>query len=173
MSFPSTPTVFTPRVDLIDTVLANDVNSLQVEVTATQTALGDTLLNSTYDSTAWSEPTGAHANLAARLNLIERGLKNGVTSAPYLLLTGGQLQSAAGTVTLIVKSATGNSADLLQAKDSSNNNGFRVDSLGVPYVGTNAVVYSGGTTYNNIDSRISALESASAGSLSPFLLAGM
>lgn len=174
MTFPSTGVAsFVNKVDLTDIVMASHVNLLQTELAATQTAIGDTILTATYDSTAWSNPSGAYSSLAARINNIERGLLNGVTNAPYLLKTGGQVQAASGSVSLIIKSATGNSADLLQVKDESNNVGFKVTSAGTPYVGTAAVVYVGSTAYNAIDSRVSTLESSSAGSLSPFLLAGM
>lgn len=79
-SFPGSVRPFSSRVDLRDTVIANDVNSLQEEVAAIETALGTAAnankpLASTYAgsfalTTTWT-------TLSDRLANIEAGLVNG------------------------------------------------------------------------------------------------
>jgi hypothetical protein len=77
-------------------------------------------------------------------------------------------------VGVIVKSATGNSADLVQTKNESNAVKFKVNSAGVPFVGTDAVVYVGSASYVALTDAISAVSAGiPAGTISPLLLSGM
>jgi hypothetical protein len=176
MAFPSSGVYpFIPKVDLTDTVWAAHVNTLQTELAATQTAIGtDVLSGSAYTTTAWVDPASApYSSVAARLANIEHGLLNGLAGAPYLWKTGGQIDAPSGSVSLIIKAATGSTSNLLETKTSASATGFKVDYTGAPFVGTAEVLYSGSTAYNSVDSRIAALEASSGGAFSPFLLAGM
>ena len=83
-SFPGSVRPFSSRVDLRDTVLANDVNSLQEEVNAIETAIGTAAntnkpLASTY--TGSFALTTTWTTLSDRLANIEAGLVNGVGSS--------------------------------------------------------------------------------------------
>lgn len=72
--FPNSVRIFSTKVDLTDTVLAEHVNLLQDEVTAVETTLGTGLLSSSWTG-SYTNPS-AHASLTARLTNIEAGLKN-------------------------------------------------------------------------------------------------
>lgn len=78
--FPGSVRIFTPKVDLVDTVMASHVNLLQDEVTAIQTTLGTGLLSSTW-SGSYSNPS-THATLSARLENVEAGTKLNNGSLP-------------------------------------------------------------------------------------------
>lgn len=175
MTFPTTGVAtFISKVDFEDYVLAAHVNTLQNEMTATQTALGASLLTADYGSTAWVAPSGNYTSLAARIDNIEHGLINGVPTSPYLSKTGGSITPASGSVGVTITSATGNSSDLIQTKNESATVGFKVDYTGSPYVGSNAVLYVDSTAYADIYTAIAAVEAAiPAGSINPLLLAGM
>ena len=85
--YPSAIKSFTTKVDLVDTVFAEHVNSLQEEVVAMQNELGTEIKTSSgwvgiFDNTVAVWPT-----LKARLANIEYGLNNALTSGT--LPTGG------------------------------------------------------------------------------------
>ena len=100
-SFPGSVRPFSSRVDLRDTVIANDVNSLQEEVNAIETALGTASntnkpLASTYSgsfalTTTWT-------TLSDRLANIEAGLVNGVGGSSIYALKASP--TFTGTVTI-------------------------------------------------------------------------
>lgn len=175
MVFPATGVkTFIDKVDFEDYVLAAHVNTLQSEMTATQTAIGASILTADYGSTSWAAPTGPYSSLSARLENIEHGLINGVPSSPYLAKTGGSITPAAGNIGVTITSANTNTSDLIQAKDSSAVTKFKVDYAGIPYVGSKAIVYVDSTEYTDIYNAIAAVEAAiPAGTINPLLLAGM
>lgn len=70
--FPNSVRVYTAKTDLIDTVLAEHVNLLQDEVTATQNTLGTGLLASSWSGTFATPST--HASVSARVANIEAGI---------------------------------------------------------------------------------------------------
>lgn len=86
--FPGSVKVFVSKTDLVDTVLADHVNTLQDEVSATQTTLGTGLLSSTWAGTYTTPAT--HVSLTNRLTNIESGLVS----------LGNSKQDAATAVTL-------------------------------------------------------------------------
>lgn len=70
--FPNSVRLYTRKTDLVDTVLADHVNLLQDEMTATQNTLGTSLLSSSWSGT-YSNPS-THASVSARMLNIEAGL---------------------------------------------------------------------------------------------------
>lgn len=76
--FPGSVRIFTPKVDLVDTVMASHVNLLQDEMTAVQTTLGTGILSSSW-SGSYSNPS-THNSLADRLTNIEAGVKSASTT---------------------------------------------------------------------------------------------
>lgn len=76
--FPGSVRVYTDKVDLVDTVLANHVNLLQDEVTAVQSTLGTGLLASSWAGTYTNPST--HVTLTARLTNIEAGIKSNTSA---------------------------------------------------------------------------------------------
>lgn len=169
-SYPSSIKSFTNRVDLVDTIYAGHINSLQDEVRAIEYSLGTGILASTY--TGSFSQTSSWTNLSDRLANIEKGMVNGVAGSPYFLRTGDTVTAAVGQVGLTVRSPSGGTANVLEARTSSNTLGFRVDYQGIPYVGTGAVLYVGNAQYNTIMTAINTPPTF-PDIVSPFLLAGM
>jgi hypothetical protein len=170
-AFPGATRPFTPKVDLVNTIYADHVNALQEEVGAIEDTLGAATLTSDY--TGSFSATTDWETVSDRLVNIERGLANGVASAPYVRNDGDTLQAAAGTVGLLIKSSAGNSANLFETRNSSNVLGFRVDASGTPFVGNKQVLFVDGTAYGDLATSLAAVVAAATTTVSPFLLAGI
>jgi len=169
--YPSSIRSFTPKVDLVDTVFADHVNVLQDETRALQVSLGTTLLASTYLGSF--AQTGTWSSLSARLTNIEAGLVTGVTNAPYFRKSGDVISPASGTVGISARTTAG-SANLIETRNAANTLRFNVDFDGLPKVGTSEVLYVGGTSYNTLNTKLTAVETIAKGNrFDPFLLAGM
>jgi hypothetical protein len=164
-TYPGGVRSFIPQVDLVDTVIADNINSLQEEVRAVQTTLGSgststNPLVSTYSGTFAT--TTSWTTLTARIANIEAGLVNGVgTSGAYVLRAGGSTITTASNKGLVLQTGTG-SLNLLEAYSSSSVLGFNLDSSGLPKVGTSNVIYVGSSDYNTMVSATSAAASAAA-----------
>jgi hypothetical protein len=157
-SYPGSVRNYIARVDLVDTVIADNVNSLQEEIKAVETALGTTATNnnpliSTYAGSFAT--TGTWSSIGDRLKNIEAGLISGVANSPYVAITGGSTITTATNKALVLKTGTG-SLNLLEAYSSSNVLGFNLDSAGLPKVATANVLYVGSTEYNSLVSATSA-----------------
>jgi hypothetical protein len=99
--FPGSVRIFTPKVDLVDTVMASHVNLLQDEMTAVQTTLGTGLLSSSWAGSYSNPPT--HTSLAARLENTEAGVK---ANTATLAGVSGTVVGTTGTQTLTNKTLT-------------------------------------------------------------------
>ena len=156
---------FSPRQDLVDTVIADNVNALQYEVAAVQTVLGSSAnstnpLVSTFSGT-WSTATTTWGTVGARLLNIEAGLINGVPSSPYVSKTGGSTITTTSNKALVLQAGTG-SLNLLESYSSGAALGFNLDSSGIPKVGTSNVLYVGSTEYVALTTATSASSSSAA-----------
>jgi len=154
---------FSPRQDLVDTVIADNVNALQYEVAAVQTVLGSSAnstnpLVSTFSGT-WSTATTTWGTVGARLLNIEAGLVNGVPNVPYVLKTGGSTITTTSNKALVLQTGTG-SLNLLESYSSGAVLGFNLDSSGIPKVGTNNVLYVGSTEYVALTTATSTAQTA-------------
>lgn len=163
--YPGSVKTFTARVDLVDTVIADNVNSLQEEVNAIQTVLGSAATStspivSTF-SGAWSTSTTTWGTLGARLLNIEAGLVNGVANAPYVAKAGGSTITTASNKGLVLTTGTG-SLNLLESYSSGAVLGFNLDSSGIPKVGSANVLYVGSADVNTLNSAVSSAASAAA-----------
>lgn len=176
-AYPTALDTFTQVTDLVSVVKAADINPVYDAVTSIENTLG-TGVTYAYSGTAAFDPTTSNfTTIKLRLDNIERGLKNGnlTHNAP------------SGTVSLTLKNqSSGNTADLLQTQASGTSTvAFKVDKSGIPYVGSNAVLYAdtvNNSPYATIKSDISTLQSqynAITGSVNviqvmdPLFLAGM
>lgn len=111
--FPGAVRVFTPKVDLVDTVMASHVNLLQDEMTAVQTTLGTGILSSSWLG-SFAQPA-THASVGARMANIEAGLRassgvHGLTGSVVgttdsQTLTGKTISGANNTLTNIAQSS--------------------------------------------------------------------
>jgi hypothetical protein len=82
-SYPGSVRNFLARVDLVDTVIADNVNSLQEELKAVQTTLGSAATGTSPLASAYSgtfTTTTTWTTLSDRITNIESGLVNGVGS---------------------------------------------------------------------------------------------
>lgn len=156
-TYPGSVRTYLAKVDLVDTVIADNVNSLQEEIRAIETVLGSTATNtnpliSTYAGT-FSTATTAWGTVGARLTNIEAALVNGVPNSPYVAITGGSTVTTASNKGLVLKTGTG-ALNLFEAYSSGNVLGFNLDSAGLPKVGTNNVLYVNSTEYNTLTTTI-------------------
>lgn len=85
--YPSAIKSFTTKVDLVDTVFAEHVNSLQEEVVAVQSNLGTDIRTSSGWVGTFTNATSVWPDLKSRIANIEYGLNNALTSGT--LPTGG------------------------------------------------------------------------------------
>ena len=162
MPFPYFPTdlaTFTTKVDNVSTVLAEHVNSLQIELLAVEGALG-TGVGTTGTTTA------------SRLSTLETTA--GALATTYV----AKSQTVSGSVGVTLTSGSGNTSDLVQTKAYGGVTGFRVDKDGAPYVGTNAVVTEASSSYTSLQSDVSTLQTSVSGLsadvfVNPLLIAGM
>lgn len=158
-SYPTSVRNYVARVDLVDTVIADNVNSLQEEIRAIETVLGSSAtstnpLVSTYTG-SFSTLTTSWGTVGARLANIEAGLVSGVPNSPYVAITGGSTITSSSNKALVLKTGTG-SLNLFEAYSSGNVLGFNLDSSGIPKVGANNVLYVNSTDYNTLTTTISS-----------------
>ena len=164
-SYPTSVRSYVARVDLVDTVIADNVNSLQEEVVAIEATLGSAAssknpLVSVFGATAFTTTMNGAGNTAwstvyDRINNIENGLTNGVASAPYVNKNGGSTISTASVLGLKLQTVSGTS-NLLESYSSAPALGFNLNSSGIPKVGTANVVYVGSTEYTTLVSNTTA-----------------
>lgn len=114
--YPTDIKVFQNKVNLQSVVLAEDVNQAYDEITSMQVSLGTGIQNSTWtgtfaNSTQWP-------NLQTRLQNIEIGLQQAITTS--VSTAGGSVitPAVATTLGLVIKGASSQTADLLQFKSS-------------------------------------------------------
>lgn len=158
-SYPTSVRNYVARVDLVDTVIADNVNSLQEEIRAIETVLGSSAtstnpLVSSYTGT-FSTATTTWGTVGARLTNIEAGIVSGVPNSPYVAITGGSTITSSTNKALVLKTGVG-SLNLFEAYSSGNVLGFNLDSSGIPKVATNNVLYVNSTDYNTLTSTISS-----------------
>jgi len=161
-TFPLSVRPFVAQVDLVSTVIADNVNSLQQEVTALETTLGTATTNENPLVSTWSGTFTQGLlwdTIATRLSNIEAGLVNGVANAPYVLLSGGSTIATSGSKGLILKTTAG-TANLLESYNSSSVLGFNLDSAGNPNVGTNPVLYVNSGAYNSLVAATTAVSNS-------------
>ena len=157
-SYPSSVRSYKAVVDLVDTVIADNVNSLQEEIKALETTLGSATTNQNPLASTW---TGSFSTATTwgtvydRLANIEAGLTSGVANAPYVLTAGGSSITTTTNKGLQLKAGV-SSLNLLEAYAYGNTLNFNLDASGLPKVGANNVIYVNSTEYNSLVSATSA-----------------
>ena len=165
--YPNQIRSYTAEVDLVSTVAADNVNSLQQEIVAIETALGTAASTNPLTSTfsgSWSTATTSWTTIGDRLNNIEAGLVNGVTNAPYVSKTGGTVVTTTSNVGLKLQMGTG-SLNLLETYSTGAALGFNINQLGTPKVGTNNVIYVGSSDYNTLVSNTTSASSVAGAAI--------
>jgi hypothetical protein len=144
--YPSNIKTFTRRRDLLDVILAADVNQVYDEVTEMQTVMGTfiTAKPAGWASGSFSEAT-SWSTLKARIENIEAGVytafNNRIQSSGGSTIT----PSSTSTVGIILQAISSQTSDLLQAKTSGGTTVARIDKDGVIRSGNNAVATVTGT----------------------------
>jgi hypothetical protein len=144
--YPSNIKTFNRRRDLLDVILAADVNQVYDEVTEMQTVMGTFI---TAKPAGWSSGTFSEATswstLKARIENIEAGVyaayNNRIQSSGGSTIT----PSSTSTVGIILQAISSQTSDLLQAKTSGGTTVARIDKDGVLRSGNNVVATVAGT----------------------------
>ncbi len=149
-SYPSAVKSFTTKVDFTDTVLAEHVNSLQEETVSLQENLGTSIKTGSGWVGVFDLATTNWNTLKDRLANMEYGIKE--IYDRYVSDVGGStiIPSGSSIVGLNIKAASGQTANLLEARNSSNTVVFSVDSSGIPKYSSNTLATVTGTeTFQN------------------------
>ena len=162
--FPNSVRNYTAQQDLVNTIIADNVNSLQEEVKQIETVLGSaataqnplvsTWTGSFSQGTSWGTVYDRFAN-------IEAGLINGVTGAPYPLTSGGSTITTTNNKGLTFR-AGGSSLNLIEAYSNSNTLNFNLDASGLPKVGSSNVIYVGSSDYSALTAATTAASTSAA-----------
>jgi hypothetical protein len=128
--YPSGVKSFQNKTDFTDIILAEHINAIQDEVTATQAIVGvSPNVSGGYVGT-FDDATVTFSTLSARIANIEKGIKGDVHTQ-YLKFTGGTLQPAnSGTVPLTIQGFTSQATDLLRFTTSTGTVLTKIDQTG-------------------------------------------
>lgn len=130
--YPARVKSWTARRDLTDLVVAADVNTIYDEVTAIEQNLGagGVAISPTWGTGSFDSTTVTWNNLHDRLNNIESGVFTAYTDRVNVG-GGSTIQSLANSTTsLIIKAKSGQTANLLEFKNSSNTVVASIDTAG-------------------------------------------
>lgn len=106
------------RIDGTDVVIAADVNASYAEIVAIETVLG--ILPTTTGFGGSYSAAATPATVAARISNVEAGLNTAYTNR-VPTSGGATIAPAAATLGLGLQAAASQTANLLEARDSSNN----------------------------------------------------
>jgi len=156
--FPNSVRNYTPQQDLVNTIIADNVNSLQEEVKKIEEVLGSAATSQNPLTSTW---TGTFSQATTwgtvydRLANIEAGLVSGVANAPYTLTAGGSTITTTNNKGLLLR-AGATSLNLLEAYSNANVLGFNLDAAGLPKVATANIIYVGSSDHTALTSATTA-----------------
>jgi hypothetical protein len=130
--YPARVKSWTARRDLQDLVVAADVNTIYDEVTAIEQNLGagGVAVSPTWGSGSFDVATTSWNNLHDRMNNVEAGVFIAYTDRVNVG-GGSTIQSLANSTTsLVIKAKSGQTANLLEFKSSSNTVLASIDTSG-------------------------------------------
>ena len=132
-SYPASVKSFTTKVDFTDTVLAEHVNTLQEEVNSLQANIGTYIKTGSGWVGTFDTVTTAWDTLKDRLANIEYGLKD--VYDEYVSDVGGStiVSAANGTKSLVIKSKSGQTANLIEFQTSASSVITKVQPDGTIY----------------------------------------
>lgn len=132
--YPSGVKSFQNKTDFTDIILAEHINTLQDEVTATQATIGVNPNVSSGYVGSFDDTTTTFSTLSARLANIEKGIKGDVHTQ-YYKTQGGNIQGPnANTVVVSIQGFTSQVSDLLQFKNVGGTVLSKVDKDGQLYI---------------------------------------
>jgi hypothetical protein len=141
--YPARVKAWTARRDLQDLVVAADVNTIYDEVTAIEQNLGagGVAISPTWGGTSFDYTTTTWNNLHDRINNIESGVFTAYTDRVNTDGGSAIVPLTNSTTGLTIKAASGQTANLLEFRDSSNSLIASVSASGA----LNASYIDGGT----------------------------
>lgn len=145
-SYPASIKQFTRKRDLLDIVLAADINQVYDEVTSIEQKLGTFPgTNIGFDQGSYDQNTLVWSTLRERIQNIDYGLNeafnNRVKSAGGSTITS----LSNSTVSLGIKAKSGQTANLFEARTSANTLTFSINASGVAQISNSPVVSETGT----------------------------
>lgn len=162
--FPNSVRQYTPQQDLVNTIIADNVNSLQEEVKKIEEVIGSAATSQNPLTSTWTGTFSAATTWGTiydRLANIEAGLVSGVSNAPYTLTAGGSTITTTNNKGLILR-AGATSLNLLEAYSAANALGFNVDASGLPKVATANIIYVGSSDYTALTTATTAASTAAS-----------
>jgi hypothetical protein len=162
--FPNSVRQYTPQQDLVNTIIADNVNSLQEEVKKIQEVFGSAATSQNPLTSTW---TGSFSQATTwgtvydRLANIEAGLLSGVPTAPYTLTAGGSTITTTNNKGLLLR-AGATSLNLLETYSNGNVLGFNLDASGLPKVATANVIFVGSADHTALTTATTAASTAAS-----------
>jgi hypothetical protein len=166
--FPNSVRNYTPQQDLVNTIIADNVNSLQEEVKQLETVIGSAATSQSPLVSTWSgsfSQATTWGTLYDRISNIEAGLVSGVSGAPYPLTSGGSTITTTNNKGILLR-AGATSLNLFEAYSYANVLNFNLDASGLPKVATANVLYVGSSEYTALTAATTAASSLAAGKIS-------
>lgn len=145
-SYPASVKQFTRKRDLLDIVLAADINQVYDEVTSIEQKLGVLpATNIGWDADTFDQTTLSWPTLRDRIQNMEYGLFQAFNDR--VKTSGGSTLTPTNinTIGFTIKAAAGQSADLFQARNSSNVPVTKITNSGIMQINNSDVIYSNGT----------------------------
>lgn len=162
--FPNSVRNYTPQQDLVNTIIADNVNSLQEEVKKLEEVLGSAATSQNPLTSTWSgtfSQATTWGTLYDRISNIEYGLLSGVAGAPYPLTSGGSTITTTNNKGILLR-AGATSLNLLEAYSYANVLNFNLDASGLPKVATANVLYVGSSEFTALTAATTAASSLAA-----------
>ena len=156
--FPNSVRNYTPQQDLVNTIIADNVNSLQEEVKKLEEVLGSAATSQNPLTSTWSgtfSQATTWGTIYDRFANIEAGLVSGVANAPYPLTSGGSTITTTNNKGILLR-AGATSLNLLEAYSYANVLNFNLDASGLPKVATANVLYVGSSEYTALTTATTA-----------------
>jgi hypothetical protein len=156
--FPNSVRNYTPQQDLVNTIIADNVNSLQEEVKKIEEVIGSAATSQNPLTSSWTgtfSQATTWGTIYDRFANIEAGLVSGVANAPYPLTSGGSTITTTNNKGLLLR-AGATSLNLLEAYSNANVLGFNLDAAGLPKVATANIIYVGSSDHTALTSATTA-----------------
>ena len=159
--YPNSVRNYTAQQDLVNTVIADNVNSLQEEVKKIEEVLGSAATSQNPLVSTWSGSFSqgtTWGTLYDRLANIEAGIISGTATGPYVSKSGGS--------TVSVSTVTGAPGLTLTTSSGTNNlltaAAFTLNYLGIPQVSGANVIYVGSSDHVALTNATSSASTSAA-----------
>ena len=156
--FPNSVRQYTAQQDLVNTIIADNVNSLQEEVKKIEEVIGSAATSQNPLTSSWTgtfSQATTWGTIYDRFANIEAGLVSGVANAPYPLTSGGSTITTTNNKGLLLR-AGATSLNLLEAYSNASVLGFNLDASGLPKVATANIIYVGSSDHTALTTATTA-----------------